>query len=74
MKRIAKNLRYNDEQKSSLKSPKEMKQDFLKNDTTIFNDPIDADQPEHFYIKNFFDNPLYEYVGGEDPDPTIINY
>ena len=51
-----------------------MKQDFLKNDTSIFNDPIDADQPEHFYIKNFFEYPLYEYVGGEDPDPTIINY
>lgn len=51
-----------------------MKQDFLKNDPKIFNDPIDADQPEHFYNKNFFEYPLYEYVGGEDPDPNIINY
>ena len=74
MKRVARNLRYNDEHKSTLKSPMEMKQDFLKNGSSIFNDPVDADQPEHFYSKNFFEYPLYEYVGGEDPDPAKINY
>lgn len=30
--------------------------------------------PEHFYNKHFLEYPVYEYVGGEEPDPKQMNY
>ena len=74
-KRIDRTNRYNDEVKLPLKSPKEMRMDFLKGDNQAFkHDEIDTEVPEHFYAKNFIEYPIYEYVGGEEPDPSNINY
>ena len=29
---------------------------------------------QHYYTKNYFEYPLYEYVGGENPDPSSITF
>lgn len=50
-----------------------MRQDLLKGD----NEMIYVEgkgTAENFLAKNFFEYPIYEYVGGENPDPNHINY
>jgi hypothetical protein len=58
-----------------MKSPKEVRREFLKGNSQIFkHEQFDTEVPEQFYTKNFFEYPPYEYVGGEEPDPHNINY
>ncbi len=69
-KRIDRNNRYNDEVKAPMKSPKEVRREFLKGNSQMFkHEQSDTEMPEHLYTKNFFEYPAYEYVGGEEPDP-----